>query len=274
MGKTQLAIAYVRQHQVSYTSVLWLNATSEQTLYASFRSLISGVVATEGLAEMDDERVLTHIHRWLSRPRNARWLLVFDNYDDPEQFSVDDFCPNTGHGSIIITTRLPDLVRGQQVRVQPLHAIDDGLAILQVRSGRVNTKQGESETLCFRGLSKTLIRKQIRVPIAWRSVWQVSPWHWSQQVRFCGRALSHSSSILMLTINAGRSTGVDSCGSQTIETVLCTLPGISLTANSELTISRPLKCCSYLPISIMKMCGMSYSELGCPTRHQLGCRGC
>lgn len=31
--KTQLAIAYAQRHQRSYTSVLWLNATSEVALY-------------------------------------------------------------------------------------------------------------------------------------------------------------------------------------------------------------------------------------------------
>lgn len=39
IGKTQLAIAYVRQHCDSYKSVFWLNATSVQTVKASWKSI-------------------------------------------------------------------------------------------------------------------------------------------------------------------------------------------------------------------------------------------
>lgn len=166
MGKTQLAIAYARQYQHYYTSVLWLNATSERTLYASFRSLAPGIITAEELARADDERLLVHIHRWLSQPHNTQWLLVFDNYDDPEQFGIDSFCPNVGHGSIVITTRLPDLVMGQQVRVQPLDAIDDSLAVLQVRSGRPGTKRGKFGHIAFYEMSKMLMRMQIRALVA------------------------------------------------------------------------------------------------------------
>lgn len=143
LGKTQLALAYARQHQPSYTSVLWLNATSESTVYSSLRSVAAVLVRTVELTTWDNEQVLAYILEWLSRPDNTRWLLIFDNHDDPDLFDIDHFCPNVGHGSVVVTTRLPDRVTGEQLRVQPLHTITDSLALLQIRSGRQAVQQGK-----------------------------------------------------------------------------------------------------------------------------------
>lgn len=143
IGKTQLAIAYARHHQRSYTSVLWLNATSESTLYATLRLVVQAFSTIEQLEELENQDVLARVHKWLSWPNNTRWLLIFDNYDEPDQFNINSFCPNTCHGSIIITTRLPEQITGQQVQVQPLQDINNGLAILQARSGRKQVQKGE-----------------------------------------------------------------------------------------------------------------------------------
>lgn len=144
IGKTQLAIAYARLHQQEYTTVLWLNATSEATLKASFRSMMQGMMKAVQLEKLGDEQVLTRTQEWLGDTRNTGWLLIFDNYDEPDEFVIDSYCPYPGHGSIIITTRLPDLVNGQQVRVPPLHEIDDSLDILQARARRKGVKEGQS----------------------------------------------------------------------------------------------------------------------------------
>lgn len=63
MGKTQLAIAYARQHHTSYTSVLWLNATSELTLTASFRWFAETLLAVSPAKKLDNEEVLRYIIR-------------------------------------------------------------------------------------------------------------------------------------------------------------------------------------------------------------------
>jgi hypothetical protein len=85
--------------------------------------------------------------RWLVRPGNSQWLLIFDNYDDPDLFDINRFCPNNGHGSVIITTRLPDLVTGHVLRVVSLQDPVDGLSVLKIRSGRVNAEKGEKDVV-------------------------------------------------------------------------------------------------------------------------------
>ncbi|KAK5087751.1 hypothetical protein LTR05_001966 [Lithohypha guttulata] len=144
MGKTQLAIAYAREHEASYTSVLWLNATSELTVTASFRSIAETLPSASSVAKLDDDEALRHTFRWLSDVRNTQWLLVYDNYDDPDQYKITKYIPTTCNGTMIITTRLPALVQGQrmrQVRVSSMEDVEESLRILQNRSRRDNVRQ-------------------------------------------------------------------------------------------------------------------------------------
>jgi hypothetical protein len=146
IGKTQLAIAYARRFQLSYTSIFWLNAASESTLSASFSS-VALAIGAEDFDASDREQTRTTVLRWLARPGNPQWLLIFDNYDDPDLFDINRFCPNNGHGSVIITTRLPDSVTGSALRLEPLQDLADGLRVLQVRSGRAGVFEGEQDPM-------------------------------------------------------------------------------------------------------------------------------
>lgn len=147
IGKTQSAIAYARRYQANYTSVFWLNATIESTLKKSMRSIARRLLTRQELEHLDDQSVVHEVLRWLTDPKNKAWLMVFDNYDDPDLFNLLDYVPNSAHGSIIVTTRLPDLVRGQrmrQIRLSPIDSLEENLDILQVRSQRQNVRHGMS----------------------------------------------------------------------------------------------------------------------------------
>ncbi|KAK5238550.1 hypothetical protein LTR47_000293 [Exophiala xenobiotica] len=114
IGKTQLALAYARYHREFYQSVFWLNAASEAALKDSFRSIAEFIFETQEPGLLDDERI------------HAR-------------FEIEKYYPPASHGSIIITTRLPDKVAGSILKLGPLqNRIDDGLEILQSRSRRQN----------------------------------------------------------------------------------------------------------------------------------------
>lgn len=148
IGKTQLAIAYANRHECSYTSVLWLNATSELSLHTSLRSVARGLIAAGELERLDNNQVLARVQEWLSHPYNRQWLLIFDNYDDPDQFDINVFYPNIGYGSVIVTTRLPNHVHGfHLVPIQSLTAIEDSIDILRIRSGRDIAYRGKASIL-------------------------------------------------------------------------------------------------------------------------------
>ena len=143
IGKTQLAIAYALRHRHSYESIFWLNATSSKTLQASLHQLAHHILLPEELKHCDGDQLMIHVSRWLSETDNTRWLLIFDNYDDPDQYQITKYYPSASHGSIIITTRLPDLVGGAPVKVlRHLDRLEDSLQILETRSERQNVKSG------------------------------------------------------------------------------------------------------------------------------------
>lgn len=145
VGKTQLAIAYAERYEQYYDSIFWLNATSQLTCNVSLRLVAGRVIRAQQLERLNDDQVLARVCEWLSNPQNKRWLLIFDNYDEPKQFELSKYFPYAAHGSIVITTRSPEYVRfsSHQIRIQPLNRIEESLDILQKRSGRTNIQDGE-----------------------------------------------------------------------------------------------------------------------------------
>ncbi|KAL4804195.1 P-loop containing nucleoside triphosphate hydrolase protein [Aspergillus unguis] len=142
IGKTQLAINYAKSHHDSYTSIFWLNAESEAALRKSFLSIAKQIFKLQQPEKLKDEEAAIHVCQWLSDPKNHRWLLILDNYDDPREYDIEQYYPAASHGALLITTRQPNLVAGKKIMVQPLKHIEDGLEILHRRSERVNTHLG------------------------------------------------------------------------------------------------------------------------------------
>uniref|UniRef100_A0A0B7KQA1 PNPLA domain-containing protein n=1 Tax=Bionectria ochroleuca TaxID=29856 RepID=A0A0B7KQA1_BIOOC len=128
VGKTQLSIDFARRHQAAFSSVFWLDGRSEDQLKRSIAGCIAKI--PEGQVpgasrrwvdnhahsqdELDD--AVRNVMKWLERPDNSDWLLIFDNVDqdwigqeagtgayDPRRYLPGD------HGSVLITTRLARL---------------------------------------------------------------------------------------------------------------------------------------------------------------------
>ncbi|KAG9075385.1 hypothetical protein FS749_012961, partial [Ceratobasidium sp. UAMH 11750] len=97
-GKTQLALKTVEETQDMWTDILFVDATSRETatsaLEAYAKDLKVGQTARDTI-------------RWLEN-RRERWLMVFDNADDPS-VRIADFFPGGNHGSILVTTRIPGM---------------------------------------------------------------------------------------------------------------------------------------------------------------------
>ncbi|KAF2786713.1 HET-domain-containing protein, partial [Melanomma pulvis-pyrius CBS 109.77] len=152
IGKTQLAVEYVRRHKEKYTAILWLNANDENSLRLSFRGIAQQVLehhpSTSMLVNVDIEgdydRLVNAVKSWLNLRENSRWLMIYDNYDNPRTSNNSDrstldvrqYLPGTDHGSIIITTRSASVTQGRRLHVQKLTGLEDGLEILSNMSGR------------------------------------------------------------------------------------------------------------------------------------------
>ena len=157
IGKTQLAREYIKRHKEKYTAIFWLNANDEDSLRLSFRSIAqqiqkhnSAQVLMNVDLEGDLNRVVSAVKAWLDLPDNIRWLIIYDNYDnprtsnnsDPLAVDVRQYLPETDQGSIIITTRSASVTQGQRFHVQRLTGPEDGLRILSNTSRREGVENG------------------------------------------------------------------------------------------------------------------------------------
>jgi hypothetical protein len=161
IGKTQLAIEYITRHKEKYTAVFWLNANDEDALKLAFRDIAQQILedrkndpSASMLASVDLDgdldQVVTAVKTWLNLQKNARWLMVYDNYDNPrtprklDRLAVDirEFIPRADHGSIVITTRSAQVSQGHRIHVQKLPSIDEGLEILSNTSKRQSVEKG------------------------------------------------------------------------------------------------------------------------------------
>lgn len=77
--------------------MLGLPGFIEQTRRINLRGGLSG------------SEVLQAMKTCLPSAGNTRWLVVFDNHDDITSVKLADFLPNGDFGSIIITTRRPEV---------------------------------------------------------------------------------------------------------------------------------------------------------------------
>jgi NB-ARC domain len=158
IGKTQLAITYTRRHNEKYTAIFWLNANDEDSLKLSFRDVAQQVLrhhpSTSVLSSVDLDKdldqVVSVVKAWLDFLQNTRWLLIYDNFDNPKALGNPDgsavdirqFLPRSDHGSIIITTRSSQVRQGEQIHVQKLPDIREGLEIMSNILGRKGIEKG------------------------------------------------------------------------------------------------------------------------------------
>ncbi|KAK5311901.1 hypothetical protein LTR93_011541 [Exophiala xenobiotica] len=150
MGKTQLAIEYTRRHTREYSAIFWLNANDAETLSQSLQGIVRQILklhpSTFQLARVDFDVDLVQIARavitWLALPGNTRWLLIYENLQDPKANASQDvlirrFLHDSDHGSIIITTRSANFGSiGRMIQVSRLSKVEDRLEILLGASGR------------------------------------------------------------------------------------------------------------------------------------------
>ncbi|QRV95644.1 kinesin light chain [Ceratobasidium sp. AG-Ba] len=131
-GKTQLALKAVEQSHDLWTDVVFVDATSTTT-------------AENALAQFARGKSIGDSHQnaiqWLGSHRQ-RWLMVIDNADDPS-VELGNFLPHGSHGSVIITTRIPELAmlgRGNRpgCRIGSMEE-KDALELLTKTSGMDNT---------------------------------------------------------------------------------------------------------------------------------------
>jgi len=166
IGKTQLAVEFVRRHHRKFSSVFWLDGSSEVSLKLSIARCAGRIAASQisdasraysmsSESNLDD--VVAEVMGWLAQTDNTDWLVVFDNVDrdysprtgDPLAYDVRQYFSGADHGSVLITTRLARLEQlGSSRRVSK---VDDTQAEAILKSwctnelGRISSQEEEYE---------------------------------------------------------------------------------------------------------------------------------
>lgn len=147
LGKTQLSLAYARACSMRYTSIFWVNAKDESSLRRGLCTMADMVMTdTPSLTTTtkDDQPQVDRVRQWLSEEWNHQWLMIFDNYDDPNLpsihsnsgFDIRSYFPHRVHGHILITTRTPKLTFSRRLKLSKFNSADLCLAVLAQRAGR------------------------------------------------------------------------------------------------------------------------------------------
>jgi AAA+ ATPase superfamily predicted ATPase len=158
IGKTQLAIAYAKRHKDNYSAMFWLNIKDEDSLKQSFARVARQILQEYPLArwlsnvDMKDlDEVINAVKAWQGLPYNTRWLMIYDNYDnprlasnkDPTALDITKFLPQVYQGSVLVTTRSSEVDIGHLIQVTKLGDIRDSLGILSNTSRRKGLMDSE-----------------------------------------------------------------------------------------------------------------------------------
>jgi cellulose biosynthesis protein BcsQ len=100
VGKTQMALEYAYRFMADYDLAWWIPAERTDQIVSSLAELAGrlGISVSENVTEAA-KAVLESLRRGGS---SARWLLVFDNAEDPKE--LESFLP-VGGGHVLITSR-------------------------------------------------------------------------------------------------------------------------------------------------------------------------
>jgi len=161
IGKTQLAVAYAKRHKDNYSAIFWLNIKDEDSLKQSFAKVAKQILREHPLAsrlssvDMKNlDEVIDAVKTWQGLPYNTRWLMIYDNYDNPKLASNKDiaalditkYLPEAYQGSVLVTTRSSEVEIGHLVHVTKLGDVRDSLKILSTTSRREGLTDGKSNS--------------------------------------------------------------------------------------------------------------------------------
>jgi hypothetical protein len=140
VGKTQLATEYVYRHLSDFDIIWWIPA--ERTVGIGNALVELGVqlgldVGTE--ANVAIRQVVEALR--LGEPY-TRWLLVFDNADDPR--SVRDYFPSGTHGRILVTSRNPSWVNVSHTLEVAVFRRQESVALLRSRGGPLTDEDADA----------------------------------------------------------------------------------------------------------------------------------
>ena len=92
-GKSQLVLKYCSSSRDIYGGTFWINASSEQVAIQSYAQVGIALGMASSVVQEKNYQMVNLVEELLE-DWSQRWLLVFDNYDEPHNFSkIQQFVP-------------------------------------------------------------------------------------------------------------------------------------------------------------------------------------
>ncbi|MDW5326822.1 FxSxx-COOH system tetratricopeptide repeat protein [Plantactinospora sp. KLBMP9567] len=127
VGKTQIAVEFAYQHAERYELIWWMPAEDLGSVRASLAHLATRLeLPSTGSLDQTIRSVLDV----LASTTTLRWLLVYDNADDPEQ--LESLVPSSG-GHVLVTSRNPDWAATGPICEVDVFTRDESMAMLRKR---------------------------------------------------------------------------------------------------------------------------------------------
>lgn len=101
LGKSMAAASWAAERRDLYTMVLWLTATTPDTIESDARQLLAAELGDDA-ATLPTQELQRRLREWLQTTLRS-WLLVLDDAGSPG--IVDEWIPDRGFGHVLITTR-------------------------------------------------------------------------------------------------------------------------------------------------------------------------
>ncbi|WP_158851596.1 FxSxx-COOH system tetratricopeptide repeat protein [Saccharothrix deserti] len=120
VGKSELALEYAYRFSSDYTAVWWLSAHDRQSVLSGLAELAARLHQPGST----DYGTLSALERLANDPAYARFLLVYDNADDPDL--IADLLPTGTTGHVLITSGPAAGQAVELVRMRP----DDSVRLL------------------------------------------------------------------------------------------------------------------------------------------------
>ena len=139
VGKTQAAAEYVYRFGSEYDVVWWVNAEKRVT----YRRLVAELAPKLGLSTGDEygERLRAVRDSLRRGDPYARWLLILDGADEPDQ--IWDLVP-TGPGHVLITSRNPEWSEHNSKLLEvPVYDREESVAFIRRRAPRLTEPEAD-----------------------------------------------------------------------------------------------------------------------------------
>ncbi|KAL7274139.1 hypothetical protein RUND412_002973 [Rhizina undulata] len=189
-GKSQIALEFAYRFSHCYTSIFWIDADNVSRTADSAHSIVQQIIDhyttkwrgspdyseianilgipgkivlddSRNMKQIDTETAMKAVHNWLGKKGNQRWLLLIDNHDNAES-ELDKLIPMCDWGSVVVTTRLPELnVFGKGIEIEGIGS-GVGLELLLGSSGKKRQDLNDSEL----GKAQTIVRTLCELPLA------------------------------------------------------------------------------------------------------------